>query len=147
MYRTWAYWSTFSKVWAFIWKLVSGSGSASGLKVGSGSASNKIQNPGHQGDKSTRIRKVMRIHNTGVRFLLFWAECDYRIRFSTIWGGASLLTMLLASIKVRGLLFQNFMVHDAAFYNSLLKCTRYAFVIHTGTLYSINIKSNFFWLT
>jgi hypothetical protein len=47
MYGIWAYLSTFSRVWAFIWKLGSGSGYASGWKVGS------------------RIRiNVMRIHNT-----------------------------------------------------------------------------------
>ncbi len=39
MYGIWAYLSTFSKVWAFIWKVGSGSGSASGWKFGSESKS------------------------------------------------------------------------------------------------------------
>ncbi len=47
MYGIWAYSNTFSSVWAFFWKLGygSGSGPASGWKVGSGStsASNKNQ--------------------------------------------------------------------------------------------------------
>ncbi len=37
MYGIWAYFSTFSWIWAFIWKLGSEFGSASGRKVGSGS--------------------------------------------------------------------------------------------------------------
>ncbi len=55
MYGIWAYLSSFSRIWAFLWKLGSGSGSwsASRWKVGSGSgsASNKNQHPDtHQSD-------------------------------------------------------------------------------------------------
>ncbi len=39
MYGLWAYLSTFSRFWAFIWTLGSGSGSASKWKIWSGSAS------------------------------------------------------------------------------------------------------------
>ncbi len=71
MYGIWAYLSTFSRVWAFIWKM--GSGSRSCWKVESGSASKKNQNPdpfldSHQGEKS--IPDQMRIHNTARRALL-----------------------------------------------------------------------------
>ncbi len=55
MYGIWANFSTFSMVWAL--KLESGSGSALGWKVGSGSALIKILNPDphpnpHKGDRS-----------------------------------------------------------------------------------------------
>ncbi len=51
MYGIWAYLSNFSRVWAFIWNLGSGSGFASGWKNGSASLPNKNPDP-HQGDQS-----------------------------------------------------------------------------------------------
>jgi hypothetical protein len=58
-YGIWAYLSTFSRVWAFIWKLGFGAGSTLGWKVGSGfaSASNKTKDPDpHPHQIKIRIR-------------------------------------------------------------------------------------------
>ncbi len=100
-YGIWASLSTFSRVYAFIWKLESGFGSGSEYrwKVGSASASNKNQNPDpdpHKSDKSNPDpHQVDADPQQWNKVLLFSGHCWFQCFGSVfIWYGSGRIRIL-----------------------------------------------------